>query len=389
MACWLEPHWRSTVVAGTDSGKPAARTALRPTLKACSPTCPTQPAITSSIRAGSSLLRATRPLSVKPRRSTGCQDFSMPSRRPSGVRTASTITASLFILSLLLQPAYAVLTDSEFFCLVARGSARGRPRHSSWAQTSCGGARFLIEVSEAFAFFGQTLEQRRRLPEFSVLLMKFADAVVNFFQADCVRIPHGTAAVRGETIAGEIDDVDIDGAERVAFFQDARAFVHQCIDQAIDNFFLGDGVLLHASLSRPFAHVFFHGGIRDGAAVLIIFVPAGAGLLTVTPHFAEPIFGQRLADAGLFQVLKFLANAPADVESSKIADGERTHGHSVIVHRFVDSFDARAFFHQELRFTAVRAKHAVADKSSAIPHQHANLAQLFGQMHARGDHFFA
>ena len=31
-ACWLEPHWRSTVVAGTDSGHPAASTALRATL---------------------------------------------------------------------------------------------------------------------------------------------------------------------------------------------------------------------------------------------------------------------------------------------------------------------------------------------------------------------
>ena len=31
-ACCDEPHWRSMLVAGTDSGKPAASTALRPTL---------------------------------------------------------------------------------------------------------------------------------------------------------------------------------------------------------------------------------------------------------------------------------------------------------------------------------------------------------------------
>ena len=43
--CWLEPHWRSTVVAGTDSGQPAASTALRPMLSDCSPTCITQPMI--------------------------------------------------------------------------------------------------------------------------------------------------------------------------------------------------------------------------------------------------------------------------------------------------------------------------------------------------------
>ena len=32
MDCWDEPHWRSTVVPGTDSGQPAASTAIRPTL---------------------------------------------------------------------------------------------------------------------------------------------------------------------------------------------------------------------------------------------------------------------------------------------------------------------------------------------------------------------
>ena len=47
-------------MAGTDSGNPAARTALRPTLIACSPTCMTHPMITSSTIAGSRSLRSTR-----------------------------------------------------------------------------------------------------------------------------------------------------------------------------------------------------------------------------------------------------------------------------------------------------------------------------------------
>ena len=50
--CCDEPHWRSTVVAGTDSGKPAASTALRPMLSAWAPTCMTQPMMTSSIEGG-------------------------------------------------------------------------------------------------------------------------------------------------------------------------------------------------------------------------------------------------------------------------------------------------------------------------------------------------
>ena len=57
MACWLEPHWRSTVVPGTDSGKPAPSRALRAMLTAWSPTCVTAPAMTSSIWAGSTPVR--------------------------------------------------------------------------------------------------------------------------------------------------------------------------------------------------------------------------------------------------------------------------------------------------------------------------------------------
>ena len=92
-ACWLEPHCRSTVVPGTVSGQPAASTALRATLIACSPTCMTQPRITSSTHAGSTPLRSTRAFSVSAARSTGCQSRSWPLRLPSGVRTASMITA--------------------------------------------------------------------------------------------------------------------------------------------------------------------------------------------------------------------------------------------------------------------------------------------------------
>ena len=92
-ACWEDPHWRSIVVAGTDSGKPAARTALRPMFTAWSPTWLRQPMITSSMSTGSMSLRATSAFSTSAARSAGCQPESFPLRLPPGVRTASTITA--------------------------------------------------------------------------------------------------------------------------------------------------------------------------------------------------------------------------------------------------------------------------------------------------------
>src|SRR4029077_3069904 len=104
-----------------------------------------------------------------------------------------------FHSSLSLQSAYAVL-PILFFQPLGRWLGAASPRfllHCSLAclRRSSGDAALTIEVCEAFAFFRQTLEQRRRLPEFAVLLVKFADAVVNFFQADSVRIPHRASAM--------------------------------------------------------------------------------------------------------------------------------------------------------------------------------------------------
>jgi hypothetical protein len=47
-ACWLEPHWRSTVVPGTLSGRPAASQEVRAMSPAWEPMVSTQPKITSS-----------------------------------------------------------------------------------------------------------------------------------------------------------------------------------------------------------------------------------------------------------------------------------------------------------------------------------------------------
>src|SRR5271157_1787683 len=62
---------------------------------ACSPTCMVHPNTTSSMTAGSRSLRSTRARRGCAARSTGCHPDRFPLRFPTGVRTASTITASL------------------------------------------------------------------------------------------------------------------------------------------------------------------------------------------------------------------------------------------------------------------------------------------------------
>src|SRR5215475_9609584 len=59
-----------------------------------SPTCDTQPHTTSSTRSGSIPARSTNVLSTNADRSAACTVESPPFRLPTGVRTASTMTAS-------------------------------------------------------------------------------------------------------------------------------------------------------------------------------------------------------------------------------------------------------------------------------------------------------
>ncbi len=89
LACWLDPHWLSTVVAPTSRGRPAESHAVRTTLKACSPTWDTQPPTTWSTAPASTPARSTAARSTRPSRSAGCSVDSPPPRRPRGERTAS------------------------------------------------------------------------------------------------------------------------------------------------------------------------------------------------------------------------------------------------------------------------------------------------------------
>ena len=78
-------------VPGTLSGKHEDNTALRATLKPCSPTWLTQPMMTSSMASLGTLARATRASITWAARSAGCQPDRRPPLRPPAVRTAATM----------------------------------------------------------------------------------------------------------------------------------------------------------------------------------------------------------------------------------------------------------------------------------------------------------
>jgi hypothetical protein len=71
IACWLEPHCRSTVVAGVVNGKPAASHALRAMFRLCSPAWLTHPKTTSSTCSGLMPERLMISLNTSEPRTTG------------------------------------------------------------------------------------------------------------------------------------------------------------------------------------------------------------------------------------------------------------------------------------------------------------------------------
>ena len=93
--CIEEPHCRSTVVPHTETGQPAASATLRPMFQVCSLIWVTQPHWRSSISPGSTSFRARRPFTTCAERSSPRMCESVPFFLPIGLRTASTINASV------------------------------------------------------------------------------------------------------------------------------------------------------------------------------------------------------------------------------------------------------------------------------------------------------
>src|SRR5689334_9547687 len=102
------------------------------------------------------------------------------------------------------------------------------------------GGAALIPRPERGAFARQPLEQRRRLPSLAVLFVEGGHAVVHLLQADGVGVEHRPAAVAREPVAGEVDHVDVGGAQRVAFLEDLGALVDERVDLALDDLVAGE-----------------------------------------------------------------------------------------------------------------------------------------------------
>src|SRR5204862_7151691 len=127
------------------------------------------------------------------------------------------------------------------------------------------------------------------------------------------------------------------------------------------------------------------------AAVSVVFVPAGAGLLALAAHFDQPIghvrlrpFRARLPDR--FQVLP---DPRADVDASDVLHAERADRQPEFREHTIDLLDARALFEQQVGFAHVIREHAVGDKAEAVADDHADLAEAACELQRSGNHLLA
>src|SRR5438105_2022524 len=178
MVCRPEEQKRFTVMPGTELGQPARTAICRAMFQPVAPSGLAQPMITSSTSSASTFARSSAACTTWPPIFAPWVILSAPFQLlQSGVLAVETITASAI---------------------------------------------------EFPSFLGELDQQRCRPPCLPlVALLKRFDGVQNLVESDGVRVEHRAAAVGREAVAGEVDHVDVGGAQRDALLEDVRALVHQ------------------------------------------------------------------------------------------------------------------------------------------------------------------
>src|SRR5579883_1161057 len=205
------------------------------------------------------------------------------------------------------------------------------------------------QIRKALPLARELLEKWRGAPPEAMRLVEALHIGIDLVEADRVGIEHRPAAPGGEAIAGEIDHVDIAGAERDTFFEDLRALIHQRIDRALDDLLIRDGFTRNPEALRfRDDHLLDLGIGQRRAASLLIAIPAGIGLLAETALLADLVGQMRVAAIiGPARRLR-LADAPADIVAGHVAHREGPHRHAPILERLVDLPGKCPFFEQEL-----------------------------------------
>src|SRR5689334_24059131 len=270
MVCRPEEQKRFTVMPGTVLGQPARTAIWRAMFQPVAPSGLAQPMITSSTSSASTLARSSAACTTWPPILAPCVMLSAPRQLlQRGVRAVETITASSI---------------------------------------------------EPPAFLGEFDEQRRGLPHRALVsLLELFDRGQHLVQAHGVGVEHRPAAVGREAVAGEVDHVDVGGAQRDTFLEDLRALVHERVDKALDDLVVGDLARLDPIGFPVVGDELVDLRVRDGFAVAgFVQVPALPGLLPEAAELGHLVADLRVDEVGALLVAA-LADFPADVEPGHVA----------------------------------------------------------------------
>src|SRR5712692_11602126 len=153
------------------------------------------------------------------------------------------------------------------------------------------------QMRKALALARELLQERRRAPEVAVRAVEALHIREHPIEPDRVGVEHRPAAPSREAVAGDVDDVDVGGAQRDALLEQLGALVDQRVDGALDDLVVGDRLARHAEPLRLRQDQLFDLGVRQRrAAALVVAVPAGIGLLPVAAPLADLVGEMRVAD---------------------------------------------------------------------------------------------
>src|SRR5260221_7865271 len=247
MVCRPEEQKRFTVMPGTLCGQPARTAICRAMFQPVAPSGLAQPMITASASSASSLARSSAACTTGPPILAPCVLLSAPFQLlQSGVRAVETITASFI---------------------------------------------------EPPALFGEFDKQRRRLQlRALVALLEFLDRSQPAVRPGAVGMEHRPAAIGRKAVAGEVDHVDVGGAQRDAFLEDVRALVGERVHAALDDFVIADLPRLVAHLFAVRGQHLLELGVRDRLSVAGLLAISAPARLLPEPAFLGDAVGELAVD---------------------------------------------------------------------------------------------
>src|SRR5881296_2954124 len=94
------------------------------------------------------------------------------------------------------------------------------------------------------------------------------DAINDIPKSDPIRIPHRAAALSRKSVAVDVDNIDVDCAQRKPFLEDLCTLVHEREDRSLHDFFRPNRPAPNPGLLGTLLDELLHLGVRSPSAVV-------------------------------------------------------------------------------------------------------------------------